>query len=188
MASLERQTRARVHTVGVDHEHGPAGLARRAIQVHPQRIVERGLALRLPAPDTLHHAGKVALRISGDPNLGVEVHQRDVLGGGQQVQEADRRRSGQLEVALHAAAGIQQQAGMEVGQAPRRRSSALRAGAKCCSDWGRPSSTIVKSSRDRSVTSSPLRSVTVTPNVTRSMPPRNTICSPARATAPAPAR
>ena len=85
-----------------------------AVEVDAHRVVERRPAVGLAGPDALDEARQIGQPVPRDADFGVEVHQRDVVGLGQFLEEANGRRAGQRDVVLHAAAGVEQQAQAQV--------------------------------------------------------------------------
>ena len=64
----------------IQDEDRAAFVVGRAVEIDAERVVHRGLAVRLAAADPLDHAREVLLAVLRDAHLGVEVDERHVLG------------------------------------------------------------------------------------------------------------
>ncbi len=106
---LQRQRRPGVTAIGVHHQYLAAVLGIGTVEVGAERIVQGREAVGLALPNPLDQPCEVALRISRDAHLRVEIHEGDVLGRRQHVQELDGGALRELHVGLHAAARIEHQ-------------------------------------------------------------------------------
>ena len=118
---VERQRAGRVAAVGVEHQDLLPVLALRAVEIDADRVVERRPAVGLALADALDEARIVGGGEARDAHLRVEVHERDVGGVIERVDELDRGRARVPEVVGHAAAGVEQQAEVQRRRVFRRR-------------------------------------------------------------------
>ena len=105
---LIRQRAARVAAVRVEHEHLLAVLRFRAVEVHPQRVVERRHPVDLAHADPLDEARVVVGVEARDAHLRREIDERHVrrpIGG---VHELDGGLPRGVDVFGHAAARVEQ--------------------------------------------------------------------------------
>ena len=109
----EGERASRVAAVGVEDQHLLPVLALGAVEIHADGVVQRGPAVGLPAADALDETRVVVGAEAGDAHLGVEVDERDVGGVVEGVDELDRGGARVLDVARHAAAGVEQQADVQ---------------------------------------------------------------------------
>jgi hypothetical protein len=110
----ERDGAPRVATIRIDDEDRPPLVFGGAVEIDAERVVERRPPVGAPAADPFHQARELPLLVARHPHLGVEVDERDVPRVAERVEEADGSGARQLDVLAHAAAGVEQQADVQL--------------------------------------------------------------------------